>query len=109
METTIHIADTHFELPINARNGTDIFDKRSEMTLASLVTIAWGLWFRRNKMVFENKVMHPLEAFNYALALQVDYMEAKDDVQKPSLHKQSLNPSKLGSLKLNIDGAIFPK
>lgn len=84
-----------------------ILAKNTTEALAILVTIAWDLWFYRIKI--DNMPMHPMEAINYAFSLQLKYKDARDGTHKPSLGKQLWIPPEIGSLKLNVDGAIFLK
>lgn len=53
-----------------------ILAKHTTEALARVITIAWGLWFRRNKLVFEATHLYPVEAMNYALSLQIEYKDA---------------------------------
>lgn len=98
---------------LNTRSLLEVFQsilaKGSSEALARVVTIAWGLWLRRNKMIFDGKAMHPVEAINNVLSLQTDYKVTKDINHKPSLGRQLWIPLKMGSLKLNTNGAIFPE
>lgn len=86
----------------------NIQTKCTTSDLEKLVTIAWSLWHRRDQMVFKNKHMHPEEATNHAISMQMDYKDAKDKTKKPSLNKQVCTTPMPGSVKLNVDGAIFP-
>lgn len=44
-----------------------ILDKDPTSALDILIAVAWGLWYRMNQMVFDNKPMHSEEATNYAI------------------------------------------
>lgn len=77
--------------------------------LNSIVTIAWGLWHRRNKMVFLNEVISSVEEADHALSLLTDYENNTVTSIKLSLSNQVWTALALDILKLNVDGAIFAK
>lgn len=65
--------------------------------------IAWGIWYRRNKMVHDKLCVEPKQVIEYALSMLKIHKELKDI---PSTVAGS-HPGPQGYLKLNIDGAIL--
>ena len=97
-----------------------LLKRLQEDTHDHLVTIAavlWGIWFARNKRIWEGKVMSP------KLAVQGSYKqinEWKDSVKKFQVVSQTRCQRSttgsiarwkcpaVGSLKVNVDASVFP-
>lgn len=90
----------------------DIIERLREVEendmLERVFMITWGLWHRRNKINFENELIHPEKAADEALNLMADFQKHTISAQKPSLNRlvwQAPVPTEV--LKLNVDGAVF--
>ncbi|XP_042973060.1 uncharacterized protein LOC122304862 [Carya illinoinensis] len=84
-------------------------DRGSDSLLAKFVAIMWGLWYRRNKRIYENISMHINVTVNNALSLQQEYAQVQFfDVSNQKINKVvRWHPPPMDFLKLNIDGATF--
>lgn len=50
---------------------------REKENIEKLFVIAWGLWTRRNKLVFEAQLQHPNDTLRQALLVYSDYQKAR--------------------------------
>lgn len=69
--------------------------------------IEWGLWTRRNHLVFKFIEEHPNEAITRALSLQREYLAIRGGSTVQSKQKPIWKALALGEMKLNVDGTIF--
>ncbi|XP_042983363.1 uncharacterized protein LOC122312776 [Carya illinoinensis] len=83
----------------------------SDSLLARFIAITWGLWYRRNKRIYEDISMHVHVSVNNALSLQQEYAQVQlFDVSNQKITKVvRWHPPPDDFLKLNIDGATFPE
>lgn len=75
--------------------------------IGRLFMIAWGLWNKMIKKVFENKLIHLEKAINQALSLLQDIKNQPDIIAKLSLNRTSWIAPTSDTLKLNVDGDIL--
>lgn len=75
----------------------------------NVFAMMWGLWHRRNKKVFENKVFQPDEAAKNALALMQDFQTIPWTGSSPGFTKGPWLAPPAGVLKQNLDGAELVK
>lgn len=82
--------------------------------LGKVAAVLWGVWFARNKRIFENKFMSPTVTMNWSmtqikewrdahkkrLALGLDQRGAKQQQDRKWVKPE------LGSRKLNVDAAV---
>lgn len=73
-----------------------------------IFSIAWGLWGRQNKLLFENWVTTPLQVFESALATREGFQTLTSPPGNQAIHNSCLVPLPLGIFTLNVDGALFP-
>ncbi|XP_042939548.1 uncharacterized protein LOC122274586 [Carya illinoinensis] len=83
------------------------WDKGGISDLENFFLIAWDLWYRRNKKMFEEKDLLPEQVIVHALSLQKGFHDMRCLPNKPSNLFCSWSPPQEGVLKLNVDGAIF--
>ncbi|XP_074378399.1 uncharacterized protein LOC141719937 [Apium graveolens] len=78
-----------------------------------IVTVLWGVWFTRNKRIFENKVMTPDFVMAWSRRQIVEWQEANRKVQdidtRIAENREAENiwqtPTK-GCLKINVDASF---
>lgn len=80
-------------------------NKSGEME--KLFFCAWGLWYKRNQLVFENKQFSLEQALDHALSVYHEYKSSAEEQKKGVLPQCSWKPPPLGVLKLNTDDALF--
>lgn len=78
----------------------------NEEDLAKFFTIAWGLWSRRNKMIYVNINIHPEAVVEKALFIKLLYKEC-NEVYSNTKKKGGWTPPSNDFLKLNTDDTIF--
>jgi hypothetical protein len=69
-------------------DGIQLYSKE---VLELLVVVARGIWFRRNKLVFEGAFSHPNDIFSTALNFIRDYKESL--VKDKPLVQSEMDPS----------------
>lgn len=82
-------------------------DQRDTQSLDKFLAVAWSLWHRHNKRIYENEWSHPSLTFEFALAFQQSFSTRKC---QPSSTNQSFGKwSKLPAnyLKLNVDCTLL--
>jgi len=94
----------------------DGLQRFSKENLELLIGVARGIWFRRNKFVFEGTFTHPDEVYTVAVRFIREYKESKQLDQSVLMQpvKGSSNssdtitwsPPSNGFIKLNWDAAI---
>lgn len=72
-----------------------------------VLMIAWGLWNRTNKEVFESVTVHLDEAVSDALFLMQDFQNSPKAPISPNRSNILWFAPSTGALKLNMDGVIF--
>ncbi|KAF5450764.1 hypothetical protein F2P56_031091 [Juglans regia] len=75
--------------------------------LEKLFLCAWGIWYSRNQLIFENKRISLEQAIDHALLVAKEYECAVAEQQMGSKPHCGWLHLPVGSLKLNIDGALF--
>ncbi|KAG2667144.1 hypothetical protein I3760_15G097700 [Carya illinoinensis] len=79
--------------------------KVREMEQMALCT--WGLWHRRNKLLFEQQRLSPQQVMDQAFSLQQEQKSAIEEQRKGLKPVYTWTPPQVGALKLNTDGATF--
>ncbi|XP_041001634.1 uncharacterized protein LOC121247334 [Juglans microcarpa x Juglans regia] len=82
-------------------------DRGADELLTKFVIIAWGIWYRRNKFLYEQVSMQISVVVNNALNIQHKQLQVFDVSNKKIHRVVSWNPPPIGFLKLNVDGAMF--
>lgn len=75
--------------------------------LAIFLSVAWGIWYRRNKMVHDKETLDPRQVIEHALSLQRSFSVCKDQPVLKAKEHFRWNSPLAGILKLNVDGAMF--
>lgn len=81
-----------------------------------IAKVLWGIWFFRNKRVWENKVVTHTVAMDWSSKFFSDWKKAKESkskIQKSTMPTRSVHPHKwfppvAGCVKLNVDASVFP-
>lgn len=84
--------------------------------VTKICIVLWGVWFWRNKKVWESKVVTPAFAMDNSFKVLSEWMEAKKEQVmirpngNPEVHQvdhrwQCLGP---GAFKINVDASVFP-
>ncbi|XP_074348100.1 uncharacterized protein LOC141686901 [Apium graveolens] len=83
------------------------------MELIKIAQVMWGIWFTRNKRIFENKNMIPEAAMVWSKKQILDWQAANKrspdavvDNSSIKLNQRRWQPLEAGSFKINIDAAI---
>lgn len=87
----------------------------SNENLIKVATVVWGVWWARNKRVWEGKIMTPKLAMEWSSKQVFDWSEAqKKKVQKTSHRQEERRQHDLnwtapveGLWKLNVDASVF--
>ncbi|KAG7967769.1 hypothetical protein I3843_08G116200 [Carya illinoinensis] len=84
-------------------------DRGSHDVLATFLVVAWGLWNRRNKFIYEDASLTINTAVNNALSLKQEYSKVQvfHGFDKRINHVVYWHAPPIGYLKLNVDGATF--
>lgn len=77
--------------------------------LIRFICIAWGLWHKRNKFIYEQTTLQNRVVVNHALSLQVEYKQLQVFYASHCDKIKSVcwKPPPTDFLKLNVDGASF--
>lgn len=83
--------------------------------LIKIATVLWGIWWARNKRVWENKEITPDVAIDWSSKQVLDWREMQK--RRSQAHKQSLQPTvkpgtkwvppPLDTYKINVDASVF--
>ncbi|XP_042974894.1 uncharacterized protein LOC122306534 [Carya illinoinensis] len=87
----------------------EVKNKGNEEDLMKFIAMAWGLWYKRNKFIYDNSSLQFSSVLSTALSMQSEFKQVqilnKGNRELPKV--LSWKPPPEGSLKINIDGAIF--
>lgn len=75
--------------------------------LSNFFVIAWCIWRRINKLIYEKATLPPQSTFDWALSYQALFSDCCKTKGLELLSKGCCQPPDPGFLKLNIDGALF--
>ncbi|KAF5477566.1 hypothetical protein F2P56_004192 [Juglans regia] len=75
--------------------------------MEKLFLCAWGIWYSRNQLIYENKRIDPTQAIDNALSIAKEYECAIEEQNKGLKPYCGWFPPPVGHLKLNVDGALF--
>lgn len=84
--------------------------------VARICTVLWGVWFWRNKKVWDDKTVTPAFAMDSCFRIYSEWLDAKKQ-NVPNLSQSKSNrkkgdniwqPPKLDSFKVNVDASLFP-
>ncbi|CAI9783849.1 unnamed protein product [Fraxinus pennsylvanica] len=84
-----------------------VISRNSSGELDKLFLCLWGLSYRRNQFIFEQKLLAPLLDINHAFSIAGDFKSANKQRQQGSHHRTGWNAPPERVLKLNVDGALF--
>lgn len=85
--------------------------------LQIICMVLWGVWYWRNKKVWEDKTVTPVVAMQFSLSVLSDWIAAKHSGSKPSVRPQRdatnqqpgiWKPPDAGNYKINVDASVFP-
>lgn len=87
----------------------------SSKILVKIASVVWGVWWARNKRVWEGKVVTPKIAMDWSYKQIFEWREARRKKDQISLQRQEdrvQHSSRwvapvAGTLKLNIDASVF--
>lgn len=83
--------------------------------LIKIVEVFWGVWYWRNKRVWEGKVVTAGIATDWSSTIIKDWQKAKECRLQPSTSRNINNetgihrwkPPELGCVKVNVDASVF--
>ncbi|XP_074362434.1 uncharacterized protein LOC141702707 [Apium graveolens] len=91
-------------------------DMCSVEVIIRICTLLWGVWFWRNKRVWEGRVINPVLSMDGAFNSVSEWKKARHasnrevQVSRHQFKKQSSKwmPLEEGALKINVDASVFP-
>ncbi|KAF5442204.1 hypothetical protein F2P56_034891 [Juglans regia] len=84
-----------------------ICQRKDKDMLALFFSIAWGLWYRRNKMAYDKVVINPKQVVGFVLNILKNHKEIRGICSSQLKQHLKWKPPPLDVLKLNTDGAMF--
>lgn len=91
-------------------------ESSSQVEAVKISTVLWGIWFWRNKRVWEGNVINPVIAMEMSCRNVQEWRKARErsknsdggrnEVSKCGNHRW--RPEQ-GSLKVNVDASVFPQ
>lgn len=85
----------------------------SSEVLTKIATVLWGVWFARNKKIFEERTMTPAIIMEWSRKQVQEWKEANKKNHTTSGHNSSgsqqesrWTPPSLGSFKVNVDAVV---
>ncbi|XP_042964631.1 uncharacterized protein LOC122298851 [Carya illinoinensis] len=75
--------------------------------MEQMVLYTWGLWHRRNKLLFEQQRLSPQQVMDHAFSLQQEQKLAIAEQRKGFKPVCNWTPPQARAFKLNTNGAIF--
>lgn len=86
----------------------DLLNRGPRVDVEQFFVIAWASWKRRNQFVFEEKLVQSNVILDFAFSLQSDYQALSKTSPATTLTKKGWSKPAKDSVKLNVDGALFP-
>ncbi|XP_074352876.1 uncharacterized protein LOC141692031 [Apium graveolens] len=85
--------------------------------LQIICMVFWGVWYWRNKKVWEDKTVTPVVAMQFSLSVLSEWIAVKHSGSKPIVRPQRdatnqqpgiWQPPAAGSYKISVDASVFP-
>ena len=81
------------------------------VVFAKYLAVCWGLWWRRNDVVWNGRIRHSQQVVNGCFTMLESWFHANETlanaVTVPSYSSKWQKPD-YGWIKINVDGAVFP-
>lgn len=84
-----------------------MIEEHDQDKLAQFFCLAWGFWFRRNKLEFEKIKLSPNHVANHGVALLHSFKIVSVMSQVHIRKHVTWRPPPIGVRKLNTDGVMF--